>query len=211
MRIVRRERGCRRPAFWVVVAGCVLSVSVVVARSSPGPGPEQGKNFLGLWEGVDSLDGSPVRLSVSDIDDDGVLELTLQEDFWTFCFGLGPTFSRGRGVETGTATVASRDVIDVETQLTCLNDNNEAFPQGVASVQYTLRSRGRVLVLPAFPDSPAIVLAPRGSLNPPGPVDGQPPPVASLGSAALVVGKIGDDLPTLPKNSPKPSLWTLLP
>jgi hypothetical protein len=158
MRIVRRERGCWRPAFWVVVAGCVLSVSVVVARSSPGPGPEQGKNFLGLWEGVDSLDGSPVRLSVSDLDDDGVLELTLQEDFWTFCFKLGPAYSRGRGVVTGTATVASGDVLEVETQLTCIDDNNVAAPQGVASVQYTLRSRGRVLVIPAFRDAPAIVL-----------------------------------------------------
>jgi hypothetical protein len=208
MRIVRRERGCRRPAFWVVVAGCVLSVSVVVARSSPGPGPEQGKNFLGLWEGVDSLDGSPVRLSVSDIDDDGVLELTLQEDFWTFCFGLGPTFSRGRGVETGTATVASRDVID-SAHLPQRQQRSLPAGGGVSAVHPAVARPGpgpsRV---PGFAGHRA---APRGSLNPPGPVDGQPPPVASLGSAALVVGKIGDDLPTLPKNSPKTSLWTLLP
>src|SRR5262245_60005914 len=161
-----RNLATNKSFFSVVMAALLFSLSLAgvawVAQTNTdlgkGPGPEQGKNFLGLWEGVDSLDGSPVRLSVTDLDDDGVLELTLQEDFWTFCLGLGPTFSRGRGVETGTATVASRDVLDVKTQLTCLNDNNEAFPQGVASVQYTLQWRGRVLVLPAFPDSPAIVL-----------------------------------------------------
>jgi len=115
VRTCRLERGFWSLAFWLVVAGCVFSVSVVFALSRPDLGLLHVKNFLGLWEGIDSLDGSPVRLSLSDIDDDGVLEHTLQEDFWTVCFNLGPTYSRGRGVVTGTATVASKDVLDVET------------------------------------------------------------------------------------------------
>ncbi|MBI3795570.1 MAG: hypothetical protein HY268_01185 [Deltaproteobacteria bacterium] len=158
MRTCRLERGFWSPAFWLVVAGCVFSVSVVFALSRPGLDLLHVKNFLGLWEGIDPLDGSPVRLSLSDIDDDGVLEHTLQEDFYTFCFNLGPTYSRGRGVVIGTATVASKDVLDVETELICIDDNNVSAPQGVAPNQYILRSRGRVLVLPAFGDAPGIVL-----------------------------------------------------
>jgi hypothetical protein len=158
MRTFRLERGFWGLAFWLVVAGSVFSVSIVFARFGPGPDPKYVDNFLGFWEGVDPLDGSPVRMSVSDIDDDDVLELTQQEDFWTFCFNLGPTYSQGQGVVTGTATVASKDVLNTVTELICIDDNNVSTSQGVAPVQYTLRSRERVLVLPAFEDAPAIVL-----------------------------------------------------
>ena len=154
-RFVRRPKG---PAFWLVVAGCLLSVSVVVA--GPGPhSPKDAENFLGLWQGVDPLDGSPVRLSLSDVEGDGVIEHTMQEDFFSVCFALGPGYSKGRGVSTGTATVVSKTVLDAKTELICISDANVPFSLGPASVQqYTLRSHGRVLVLPEFGSSPGIVL-----------------------------------------------------
>lgn len=158
MRRFRVERRCWNPAVWLVVAGCLLSVGAGVAGAGPGPGPKDVGDFLGLWQGVDPLDGSPVRLSLSDIDGDGVLELTMQEDFFTTCFNLGPAYSRGRGVITGTATVASKGVLDAKTELICIDDSNVPNSLGVASVQYTLRSHNRVLVLPSFGNSPAIVL-----------------------------------------------------
>jgi hypothetical protein len=157
MKTSRLERGFWSPVFWLVVAGCMLSASVV-AGPDRDPAPKDVNKFLGLWEGVDPLDGSPVRLSLSDIDNDGVLTHTLQEDFFTVCFNLGPTYSRGRGVSTGTATVASKDVLDVETALTCFDDNNVPAPQGVVAIQYFLRSRDRVLVVPPHRDEPPIML-----------------------------------------------------
>ncbi len=145
------------PIFWLVVAGCLVS-GAVVAGPGPDAAPKDVKKFLGLWEGVDPLDGSPVRLSLSDIDDDGVLELTLQEDFWTSCFNLGAAYSKGRGVVTGTATVASKGVLDASTELICISDSNVPQSLGVASVEYTLRSHDRVLVIPEFGNAPAIVM-----------------------------------------------------
>lgn len=152
------ERGFWSPVFWLIFAGCILFASVVVAGPNSGPGPKHVDDFLGLWTGIDPLDGSPVRLSLSDIDGDGVLAHTMQEDFFTFCFNLGPTYSRGRGVVNGTATVSSKHVLDVVSELICFDDNNDPAPQGVAKNQYTLRSRDRVLVLPEFDHSPAMVL-----------------------------------------------------
>jgi hypothetical protein len=146
------------PVFWLVVVAGLLSASAVAAGAGPDPGQKDAKDFLGLWQGVDPLDGSPVRLSLSDIDDDGVMELTMQEDFYTTCFNLGPTYSRGRGVVTGTATVASKNVLDTTTDLICIDDSNVHHSQGVAPVQYTLKSHGRVLLLPPFGNSPGIVL-----------------------------------------------------
>ena len=60
--------------------------------------------YIGLWEGVDALDGSVVRLSLSDVNDDGIIELTQTETFYSFCHSLGANFSLGHGVEVGTAT-----------------------------------------------------------------------------------------------------------
>src|SRR5262249_22165364 len=104
------------------------------------------------------LDGSPVSVSLTDVDGDGSLTVTMTEGFWSSCFDLGPTYSQGRGVVTGTATVPSKDVLDTVTDLVCISDDNVRASQGEAPVQWTLGQRGRVLVLPPFADSPAIYL-----------------------------------------------------
>jgi hypothetical protein len=159
MKRFRFERGLRSPVLWLVVAGCLVTAGLVPASPGYGRGPQQdATSFLGLWMGVDPLDGSPVRLSLSDVDGDGVLAHTLQEDFYTACFNLGPLYSRGRGVVNGTAIVASNGVLDVTSELVCLSDANVPQSLGVGTQQYTLGSGGRVLVLPAFGASPAIVL-----------------------------------------------------
>src|SRR5262245_51450944 len=158
MGMFRSELRLWKPVFLLVFAGFVLSGSAVVA----GPGPHGHKdvdNFLGLWQGVDALDGSPVRLSLSDVEGDGVIEHTMQEDFFSVCFALGPGYSKGRGVINGTATVVSKNVLETTTELICISDANVPFSVGPPAVQqYTLRSHGRVLVLPAFGSSPGIIL-----------------------------------------------------
>jgi len=139
---------------------CAAVLLLAAAAGSPHAhaGGKRTDGFLGLWSGVDPLDGSPVRVSLTDVDGDGVLAVTMQEDFWTSCFDLGPTYSQGRGVVTGTATVTSKDVLDTTTDLVCISDDNVRASQGEAPVQWTLAQRGRVLVLPPFGDSPAVLL-----------------------------------------------------
>jgi hypothetical protein len=149
----------QRLAVCLVVAGSLLSVGVAMAGPDSRHGSRDASDFLGLWQGVDPLDGSPVRLSLSDVNGDGTLELTQQDDFFTTCFNLDPaTYSRGRGVVRGAATPARRRVLETKVQLTCLSDSN--VPQPLPeddTLLYTLQSGGRVLLL-EFTDAPAVVL-----------------------------------------------------
>jgi len=147
-----------RTVFRAAVAGGLLLAASAAPTEARAAGARRADGFLGLWAGVDPLDGSPVRVSLTDVDGDGVLAFTMQEDFWSSCFDLGPTYSQGRGVVTGTATASAKGVLDATTGLTCISDANVPAPQGTSTVQYTLASRGRVLVLPPFGDAPAILL-----------------------------------------------------
>jgi len=156
--IRRYYQGGWNPVVLAIAALCVLSAGVVTAGPGPGPAAKHVGNFLGFWEGVDELDGSPVRLSLSDVDNDGVLAHTLQEDFYSVCFNLGAGYSKGRGVETGTATVVAKDVMEVLSQLTCISDSNVPNPLGLSTQEYVLEAQGRNLVLPPHGSSPGIVL-----------------------------------------------------
>src|SRR5262245_38316171 len=111
----------------LVVALCVSIVPEVVFAGQGNGNGKAGKieDFMGLWQGVDPLDGSTVRVSLTDVDDDGILELSQAESFYSFCHSMGPEFSLGRGVDVGIATVGSRkDVLEVEFRLICIEDNN---------------------------------------------------------------------------------------
>jgi len=137
----------------------LLSIAATFSASAPAAGPKRIDDWLGFWLGVDSLDGAEVILSLSDVNEDGIIELTQSEHFYSFCHAMGPDFNLGRGVELGTATVAkTKDTLDVDIQLTCIDDSNGKHPLEPLMVEYKLRSRGRFLIVPAFPSSPAIVL-----------------------------------------------------
>ena len=147
--------------FCLVVALCASIVPEVVFAVQGNGNGNAGKvqDFMGLWQGVDPLDGSTVRLSLTDVNDDGILELSQAESFYSFCHSMGPEFSLGRGVEVGIATVGSRkDVLEVDIRLICIEDNNVPHEQSPVSIEYQLRSHGRNLVIPAFPNSLPIVL-----------------------------------------------------
>src|SRR5262245_36969955 len=137
------------------IAMCTLvAASMTAAAAFTARGVDRIDAFLGLWEGVDSLDGSFVRTSVSDVNDDGILEVTQSETFFSFCHGMGPQFSLGRGLEFGTATVArNKDALELDIQLVCIDDNNVRHPLDPTAVEYQLTSRGRNLIIPAFPQS----------------------------------------------------------
>jgi hypothetical protein len=161
--IVMKQFGLpRRASIFVVTSLAVvslLSIAAAYSASAPAAAPKRIDDFLGLWLGVDSLDGAEVILSLSDINDDGIIELTQSEHFYSFCHAMGANFNLGRGVEVGTATVAkTKDALDVDIQLTCIDDGNGQHPRDPVSIQYLLRSRGRFLVVPEFEFAPAIVL-----------------------------------------------------
>ena len=137
-----------------------LTVSAATAATAPAPASSVRIDaYLGLWEGVDALDGSVVRLSLSDVNDDGTIELTQTESFYSVCHSMGSAFSLGHGVEVGTATVAQkRDALKVDIQLICIDDDNVKHERESVAREYALRARGKNLIIPAFPDSLPIVL-----------------------------------------------------
>jgi hypothetical protein len=164
MRPFRIARRASIAAVYCVAVLLLAALPTAGARAASTPASASATrridDFLGLWQGVDPLDGSPVRLSLSDIDDDGVIEVTQQEDFFSVCHAQGSDFTKGTGVVVGTATLAkSKDTLDVESDLICIDDDGGQHPlAGGEPHQYLLRSRGRNLVLPEFGDAPAIVL-----------------------------------------------------
>lgn len=144
---------------FTVVLCTLVAASMTAAGAFTARGADRIDAFLGLWEGVDSMDGSFVRLSVSDVDDDGIIEVTQAETFFSVCHRMGANFSLGRGVEVGTGTVArNKDALDVDIQLVCIDDDNVRHPQDLEAVEYQLASRGRNLITPVFPQSEPIVL-----------------------------------------------------
>jgi hypothetical protein len=105
-----------------------------------------GEKFIGLWEGIDPDDGSTVQVSISDINNDGVLEIVAREGFFTVCRNLGTNYSLGRGTITGTGTVMSKSELWVDRTRICINDDNTPIdPPFDSSVKYTLESKGKVL------------------------------------------------------------------
>ena len=131
----------------------IFSLAVASATTAGFAAPPSSRIdvYLGLWEGVDGLDGSLVRLSLSDVNDDGVIEFTQTESFYSVCHSMGAGFTKGQGVEIGTATVAQkRDVLKIDIQLICIDDGNGKHENASFSTEYQLRSRGTVLVVPEF-------------------------------------------------------------
>src|SRR3712207_1582821 len=83
---------CMATVFAGVVAMAALSAQAAEPNSR---GRSDGQAFLGLWEGIDPMDGSTVHFSITDLERDGVLEMVLSESFFTFCARLGENYSQG--------------------------------------------------------------------------------------------------------------------
>ncbi len=92
----------------------ILSAVLVLAAGSAGAqGPSAAnRHFLGLWEGVDVNDGSKRTISITDLDADGVFEVTSRDTFWTLCNG-------DRGLEAATGSVRRDGVLETEGLVTC--------------------------------------------------------------------------------------------
>jgi hypothetical protein len=143
----------------VCLASSITLVLSVVALGAPGPGAKHVQEFLGLWEGVDPLDGSTVEVSLTDVEGDGVLELTQREGFFSACFDQGAEYTQGRGVVVGTGTTPSKGVLELDSVLICITDDNVSTElPGDDVTEYTLQQRGEILRLPDFGNAPPVLL-----------------------------------------------------
>jgi len=135
--------------FSAVVVLSLMAALHTTCTSLEGADQEENRFFIGLWEGVDPLDGSGVQVSISDIDRNGVIDIIGSETFFTVCDGE-------RGVFTGTGTVGDDGILRTNEVLTCLTTGKLINFEGA----YEPVKKDEILVLsfPTDPVSPPIIL-----------------------------------------------------
>jgi len=113
--------------------------------------------LLGLWEGVDALDGSTVWISIGDIDEDEVLDFRWRESFFTGCFT--PDNQRGRGVVAGTVErKSSKEFELVATEFVCFNDHNNEVDHDPITVEVRYSRKHDVLIRIGTDEFPGFIL-----------------------------------------------------
>jgi hypothetical protein len=95
----------------------ILVLVVAVAAGNPHRGFAE-RPFLGLWEGVDVNDGSKRTVSITDRDQDGIVEVSSRDTFWTLCDG-------DRGLERATGGVRPDGVLETDGLVTCFTNGIE--------------------------------------------------------------------------------------
>jgi hypothetical protein len=129
-----------------IASGVALAVAAVSGAAAFDRSFWHRQAFLGFWEGVDPLDGSVVQSSISDVENDGVIEIYQREGFFTSCYN-GTTNTLGRGLFIGTGTVVSKGVLETVLDRICVDDDGTQVPQDPIERRYLLESKGKVLRL----------------------------------------------------------------
>jgi hypothetical protein len=127
----------------VVVVGLMAALHIA-CTSTEGEDQEENRFFIGLWEGVDPLDGSSVQISISDIDRNGVFDVIEYQTFFTLCDGE-------LGVVTGAGTVGDDGILRTNEELTCLTTGETFNAEGA----YEPVKKDEILVI-SYPTNPAL-------------------------------------------------------
>lgn len=118
------------------------------------------EGYLGLWQGVDSLDGSEVEVSITDVEGDGTLSTLQREGFFSICFERGEGYALGRGLVEGSGRVDEEGVLRIDEELACIDDHNIKQEPLTGPALYTLDESGKVLTISSDPpgEYPSILL-----------------------------------------------------
>lgn len=135
--------------FSAVVVVVLMAALHITCTPLEGSDQEESRFFIGLWEGVDPLDGSSVQISISDIDRNGVIDVIWYETFFGLC-------DSERGVVTGAGTVGDDGILRTNEELTCLTTGETFNGEGV----YEAVKKDEILVnsSPTNPALPPIIL-----------------------------------------------------
>lgn len=94
-----------------LLALAVLGFLLALLASALTPTPRK-TGFTGLWEAVDSNDGSLRTLTITDPDQDGVLEVLAHDSYWSLC-------GDDRGLYRATGSVDRDGNLVVAGTVTC--------------------------------------------------------------------------------------------
>ena len=91
----------------------ICTVAIFGSLAAQAGKGDSGRRFWGLWEAVDSLDGSTEQISISK-GGDGSLTLLWRESYWSICDGR-------RGILRGAGEISSdnRRTLVIEMAITC--------------------------------------------------------------------------------------------
>ena len=136
--------------FYIFLAALsLIAVLQLACTDSNSEDNEADRFFLGLWEGIDPLDGSTVLASFTNLDKDDTIELAWTESFFTLCEGAN-------GYITGTGTVGEDGILRVDEMFTCFN--TEETIEGIGSYEPVKEDGIIIVTFPNSPELPAIVL-----------------------------------------------------
>jgi hypothetical protein len=96
----------------------ITFVSLTMLAASGIGGRNANRYFLGFWEGVHVNDGSKRSISITDHDEDGILEVASRDTYWTLCQG-------DRGIELATGGLRYDGVLETDGLVTCFEDLSE--------------------------------------------------------------------------------------
>jgi hypothetical protein len=118
--------------FVLAMAALFLAGSLVPAQSveaNRSKGNSNGKDFLGLWEGIDPNDGSSVTVSLTtDQENDGFYRILWQESSWSYCDGSPNGLIDVSGPIEGSSIVATGQLICFDTDETiCFGDDDDCL------------------------------------------------------------------------------------
>jgi hypothetical protein len=142
-----------------VLMGLLASAAddLAAARDEHRHRDKDGGKLVGLWEGVDVLDGSTVRISIGDSDGDEVLDFRWHESFFTGCFTQDN--QRGRGVLAGTVNPKSSKEFElVATKFVCFDDNSNAVDRGPITVEVRYSRTNDILIRIGTDEFPGFIL-----------------------------------------------------
>jgi len=145
-----KEGSNMKQFFSAVVVVSLMAALHTTCTTIESADQEENRFFIGLWEGVDPLDGSSFQVSISDIDRNGVIDTISRETFFTLCDGE-------RGLATGTGTVGDDGILRTNAVLTCLTTGKTI--SGESTYEPVKKDEILVLSFPRTnPDLPPIIL-----------------------------------------------------
>ena len=125
--------------FFIVSSMVVVLTCFATLEVQAGDGGS-GKRFWGLWEGVDSLDGSTEQVSIGP-GAGGTFDLLWRESYWTICDGR-----RGILIGTGELAPKDKDLLEVQMTITCFDPEEVVLEDSI-----TFELVGRNMLLASDP------------------------------------------------------------
>ena len=99
---------------WIAVS--IVVFSIILASTVQAGGFFKSSYFIGLWQGIDTVDGSEAQRSIT-LNRDGTFNISGREEYFSACNGY-------RGILKGKGMFVNGVVVSEEFELTCIYETS---------------------------------------------------------------------------------------